>query len=226
MMPGGAFCPRIRYLSGRICCRRALCPRMATVFGRKCPRGAERDTLSPKEVSFREEPSPGKHFVPKWQRFSGGNALGVRGEILLSPKEVSFREKPTPRGHIIPNWLRFSGGNALGVLREILLSSKEVSFREKPTPRGHFVPEWQQLPGENALPALREILLSPNGSSYRENSHPPRHLSGTPRQGDLHCWGNFFCGTDAFIEKNSYFWSNFTENILKHFLILMYFTVG
>ncbi|MBQ8645080.1 MAG: hypothetical protein IJ476_01765 [Bacteroidales bacterium] len=36
----------------------------------------------------------------------------------------------------------------------------------------------------------------------------------------------FFCGTDAFIEKNSYFWSNFTENILKHFLILMYFTVG
>ena len=216
---------------------------MATVFGRKCPRGAERDTLSPKEVSFREEPSPGKHFVPKWQRFSGGNALGVLREILLSPKEVSFREKPppggtlspngssfwekpTPGGHFVPKWQRFSGGNALGARGEILLSPKEVSFREKPTPGRHFVPKWQQLPGENALPALREILLSPNGSSYRENSHPPRHLSGTPRQGDLHCWGNFFCGTDAFIEKNSYFWSNFTENILKHFLILMYFTVG
>jgi len=67
------------------------------------------------------------------------------------------------------------------------------------------VPEWQQLSGELA---------------------PSPDLSGTPRQGDLHCWGNFFCGTDAFIEKNSYFWSNFTENILKHFLILMYFTVG
>lgn len=144
---GGAFCPRIRYLSGRICCLGALCPRMATVSGRKCPRGARRDT-----------------FVPE------------RGII---PGETY------PREALCPQMAAVSGRN--------------------PPPEG---------------------TLSPNGSSYRENSHPPWHLSSTPRQGDLHCWGNFFCGTDAFIEKNSYFWSNFTENILKHFLILMYFTVG
>ena len=181
--------------------------------------------LSPKEVSFREKPSPGRHFVPKWLRFSGGNALGVRGEILLSPKEVSFREEPSPGRHFIPEWLRFPGGNALGVLREILLSPKEVSFREKLTPGGTLSPKGngfrEEMPswcrGRYFCPRMAAVI-----GRTRILPGPFWH----PAAGDLHCWGNFFCGTDAFIEKNSYFWSNFTENILKHFLILMYFTVG
>ena len=128
--------------------------------------------LSPKEVSFREKLTPGGHFIPEWQQFPGGNALGVLREILLSPKEVSSREKPTPGGHFVPKWLRFPGENAMRAPREILLSPKEVSFREEPSLGGHFVPEWLRFPGGNALGVPGEILLSPKEVSFREKPTP------------------------------------------------------
>ena len=148
---GWAFCPRIRYLSGRIYCWRALCPLMAAVSGRKCPRGAGRDTFVPERGIIPGEFAAGGHFVPKWQQFLGGNALGVLREILLSPKEVSFREKPTPGRHFVPKWQQFPGGTL---------------------PRRALCPQMAAVSGRNPPPGG---TLSPNGSSYRENSHPPRH---------------------------------------------------
>ncbi len=61
------------------------------------------------KVSFREKPTPGGHFVPKWHQFPGRNATRAPKEILLSPNEVSFREKPTPGGHFVPKWHQFPG---------------------------------------------------------------------------------------------------------------------
>ena len=98
-------------------------------------------------------------------------------------------------------------------------------FREKLTPGGTLSPKGngfrEEMPswcrGRYFCPRMAAVI-----GRTRILPGPFWH----PAAGDLHCWGNFFCGTDAFIEKNSYFWSNFTENILKHFLILMYFTVG
>ena len=93
------FCPRKRYLSGRIYCRRALCPQMAAVSGRKCPRGAERDTFVPERGIFPGETYPRRALCPRMAAVIGrtrilpGTFLAPRGMGICIVGEIFFVEQ-------------------------------------------------------------------------------------------------------------------------------------